>query len=261
MKKMKNQTRSILSITFVTLASIPIWLGAVAASNMTEEGSVTSRLVFGSIVTLLTLALLYSVLRFLNKKPFSFIFGKNNIRAFFIGLGFFTIPAAITLVASILFGLVEITPQASFANIAVSFLFVAGFIFISEALPEELIFRGYLFKKLSAFTKAWLTIALQAGLFLLFAFLIGAAGDPLDASFLLTFAITLGIVRAATGSVWAAIGFHLACMTFQQGFGNTWSLFTVSSPSLLQMYIFAMIPFSITIAILVSRISWSKKLN
>lgn len=258
MNKMKNQTKNLLSIAIVALGSIPIWLGAVATSNLIND-SLLSRVAFGGIVTIFTLALLYGVLRLLDKKPFSFIFSKNNLRAFFIGAGLFAVPAIITLVAFILLGFIEVTPQASFASVAGGLLLVAGLVFISEALPEELIFRGYLFKKLSSFTKTWLTIALQAGLFLFFAFLIGATSDLLDASFLLTFAITLGIVRAATSSVWAAIGFHLACMTFQQGFGSTWSLFTVSDPSTLQTLIFAMIPFSVTIAIFAGRIKWNKQ--
>lgn len=260
MNKLRNNTKNILSIAIVTIGSIPIWLGAVAASQMIED-SFLGHFVFGSIVTALTIALLYSVLHFLDKKPFNFILGKKNPRAFLIGIGLFSAPAAVTLGAAILFDFVEITSDASFSNIILSLLLVAGFVFISEALPEELIFRGYLFKKISSFAKAWLTIALQAALFLFFAFLIGAADNLLDASFLLTFAVTLGIIRAATGSTWATIGFHLACMTFQQGFNGAWSVFTVSDPSLLQTYIFAIIPFSITIAILAGKISWSKRLS
>lgn len=258
MNKLKNQTKNLLFIAIVTLGSILIWLGAVATSNMIDD-SLFRHIAFGSIVTTFTLALLYGILHLSDGKSFKFIFGKHNLRAFLIGVSLFTIPAIITLVAFILFGFIEITPQASFADIAGTLLLVAGLVFISEALPEELIFRGYIFKKLSSFTKAWLTIILQAVLFLVFAFFIGATGDLLDASFLLTFAITLGIVRAATGSVWAAIGFHLACMTFQQGFGSAWSLFGVSDPSTLQTLIFAMIPFSVTIAIFVGRIKWSKQ--
>lgn len=258
MNKLKSWPKNILSIALVTFCSIPIWLGAVAASNMMNS-NLLSHITFGSITTFFTLALLYCVLRFLDKKPFNFIFGVNNLRAFFVGAGLFIIPAVVALAAFSVFGFIEIAPQASLVSIASTLLLVAGLVFISEALPEELIFRGYLFKKLSSFTKTWLTIALQAGLFLLFAFFIGAADDLLDASFLLTFAITLGIVRAGTGSVWAAIGFHLACMTFQQGFGSAWSLFTVSNPSTLQTLILAIIPFSVAIAIFAGKIKWDKQ--
>lgn len=260
MSKLKNQTKNIISIAIITLASLPIWLGAVVTSNMIE-GTLASRIAFGSITTILTLAILYGVLHFYDKKPLSFIFGSKNLRAFFVGAGFFIVPTLITLVAAMLLGFIEITPQASFTNITGNLIALAALVFISEALPEELIFRGYVFKKLSSFTRAWATIAIQAALFLLFAFLIGAISDPVDASFLFTFAIVLGILRAATGSVWAAIGFHLACMLFQQGFGTTWSLFTVSDPSMLQTFILGMIPFSVTIGVLYSRINWKKYLN
>src|SRR3546814_12838769 len=70
----------------------------------------------------------------------------------------------------------------------------------------------------------WPAIILQALLFTLFAWAIGAAPTWLDASFIFFFGFVLGILRGAK-AVPAAIGFHLAFMSTQQFLGPAWGLF------------------------------------
>ena len=55
-----------------------------------------------------------------------------------------------------------------------------------------------------------------------------------------------------------SIGFHLACMTFQQSFTERWEIFAVSNEAMLQMYIFGMIPLSIVSAFFVIKMLDSK---
>lgn len=247
--------KNIFTIGGVTVASFAIWAGTLYIFNLQQ-----SRLVFGLVLSLLTLAVLVAILRWIDKKPINFMFGSGSApQAFGKGMAYFLVPALLALAVCLVLGIITITPTVDAGTLSVTILSIAGLVFLSEALPEELIFRGYIFKKLSLLLKQWAVIVIQAALFLLFAFVIGAVESPLDASFLATFAIVLGVLRSATGSVWGSIGFHLAAMTTLQSFGANWSIFTVSNPQLLQMFVLGIIPFSVTIAVLFSKVQWLKK--
>src|SRR3546814_12411173 len=82
----------------------------------------------------------------------------------------------------------------------------------------------------------WPAIILQALLFTLFAWAIGAAPTWLDASFIFFFGFVLGILRGAK-DVPAAIGFQLAFMSTQQFLGPEWGLFEVGNPDLMRMVV------------------------
>ena len=94
--------------------------------------------------------------------------------------------------------------------------------FFYEALPEELIMRGFIFDVLRHKLSVWQTVLVQAFIFLAFSFgvtllqvIVGIAST--DSLILLApelilhffFAIALALMRVWTGSIWAAVGFHL----------------------------------------------------
>lgn len=94
--------------------------------------------------------------------------------------------------------------------------------FFYEALPEELAIRGFIYDVLRLRLSMWKTIFAQAVIFIIFSasvtillVLINLSSVetlialPSQLIFHFFFAIALGIVRAKTGSLWAAIGFHL----------------------------------------------------
>lgn len=82
-------------------------------------------------------------------------------------------------------------------------------VFLFEALPEGLIFRGYLYRNRADHLPRWFAVAGQAVLFTAFGALVGD-GSVERIVVLLTFGLTLGALRVVTGSLWAPIGFHLA---------------------------------------------------
>lgn len=244
-------------ISLALVASVGIWQLALFVSSAISGDQTVNRMGFGLIVSLLAILLITVLYR--RDKGGSRLDILSHSKKFLIGMGWYVVPAALGLIAATLFGVVEISVNDAFVGALGAIFLVAMLVFLSEALPEEIIFRGYIFKKLKILNSRWAVIFLQAIIFTVFAFMIGALDSWLDASFILTFGISLGVLRAAVGSVTAPIGFHLACMTAQQSFSSQWSPFTVSDSMMLQTFIFGMIPISITIAFYATKISTVNK--
>lgn len=170
-------------------------------------------------------------------------------RSFALGMLCFAIPFAITLAICLATGLITLQTDAGFVSLALHAAAAVALVLLAEALPEELVFRGAIQSQLRREMPVWPAIIVQSLLFTLFAWAIGAAPNPLDASFLFTFGIVLGLLKVAA-ALPAAIGFHLAFMSTQQFLGPAWGLFEVGNPQLLQMLVCAIIPFSATIIFL-----------
>lgn len=250
---------NILKIAAITFLSVIAWLLSVFIAETQDVGSVSRHLLFGLAGFTFSVLLVASFYRLEGKRiklDFDFI---KHLKLFGAGVLCFAIPAVLALLAVIALGAVEVSVVPSLPEAGATVLLVMVLVALSEAIPEEIIFRGYVFAKLAESKKKWLTILLQAVIFTAFAFAIGALSDSLDASFIFTYGIVLGLLRASTGGVAAPIGFHLACMTFQQSFGEQWGVFEVSNGSMLQTYLFGMIPLSIVSAFLVTKMMNSKQ--
>lgn len=250
--------RTYLDIALVTVAAVAIWLGALAASRELGGEPLIGRGVFVVLVTLG--AALIVIVRVRAQPPRNAAWlglerGNWRIPPFVAGLSWYLVPAAAAFGLAAAFGAISVTALAPAGDVALTVLTLAVLVFMSEALPEELIFRGYLQSRLGDAAPVWAAIAGQAVLFTGFALAIGAVEDLLDASFLATFAVVLGLLRAASGSLWAPMGFHLACMTTQQTFSGAGQAAPLSDPQLAQMVLFAMIPFGLVIAALAARVS------
>ncbi|MCP2170343.1 CPBP family intramembrane glutamic endopeptidase [Goodfellowiella coeruleoviolacea] len=118
----------------------------------------------------------------------------------------------------------------------VTFLLVNSVIAVAlEALPEELAFRGYVYRTLSTRLRRWTAALVTTGLFLVtpaaanavqaaVSTLLGepappvsfapAGEDPVSYAILLAvFGTTLVVTRVATGSVWTCVALHLTFLT------------------------------------------------
>lgn len=167
---------------------------------------------------------------------------RNNILSFMVGFILWTIPAAIGLVICVMAGWVEITVQTNVNQLLMSVLILFITVFFIEALSEELIFRGYLYRHLQALFPHWATVLLQALLFTLFAYLIGAMYSFEQLLFLPGFAFLLGYFRAISGNVWTAVGFHAAIMTVTQMLSPLHNHFEVTGMFTLQFIVFILLP-------------------
>lgn len=232
------------------------WRGGIHLSMRATADPLASRTLFAATVSVASLALIAMALR-MHRRHLDWlgVTQKGAFKAACAGVLIYVLPAAAMLLVCITTNQVSVSPQVPVAELLSGVLLVATFVFASEALPEELLFRGYAWARLSEALPTWAVIVVQAMVFLIAAILMGAVATPLDASFLATFALVLGVLRAATGSLWAPVVFHWVFMTTQQATGNSWGLFTVDRPQTLQMLL-AMVPFSVAIIWLHRRVAW-----
>lgn len=131
------------------------------------------------------------------------------------GAAVWAIPAAATFAVLALLGApLSITRPAPEAAATVILLLIA--VLVSEAIPEEAVFRGYVTTALGAVTRGWWIIVVQALLFTVFAGAIRQNWSPADLALFLSMGIGLGYLRMITGSIWMPIGFHAAFQTGSQ---------------------------------------------
>src|SRR5699024_8408390 len=148
------------------------------------------------------------------------------------------IPASIGIIMSIMLGWVEIKIHTDLNYLLLSILTLFITVFLIEALPEEFIFRGYIYRYLNVIFPHWITIIIQTILFSLFAYFIVSMYSVEQLQFIPGFAIILGLFRAISGSVWISIGFHVAIMTSFQILGPIHGHFDVSGMITLRFFAF-----------------------
>lgn len=255
-----------IKIVAVLVPGIIIWnfISYLSETFMGEEYDALYHFIIASITTVLTLLLLKVLLKIdeISWKNLGQSTFKTNVFSFLLGFFLWTIPAMIGLLIFLLFGWVEITIHTDFNLLLLSILFLFITVFLIEALPEELIFRGYLYRHLNALFPHWSTIILQAALFTLFAYFIGAIYSVEQLQFIPGFAIILGVFRAISGSVWTSIGFHAAIMTAIQILGPVHGHFEVYGIFTLQFIAFILLPSVIgatVLSFIYPKYKWSEK--
>src|SRR3546814_12014064 len=145
--------------------------------------------------------------------------------------------------------MVSLRTDAALSTILLHGAAAIALVFLAEAFPEELIFRGAIQSLLRGQMPGWPALILQALLFTLFAWAIGAAPTWLDASFLLFFGFVLGILRCAN-AVPEAIGFHPAFLSPTQLLGPAGGLFSGGHHATVGLVVVVLITISATPAFL-----------
>lgn len=148
----------------------------------------------------------------------------KSLKGFALGSGLMLAPTAVTLLCTMIFGwaTVTINPTPG-ASSALTVAMLTAFFF--EALPEELVFRGYIYRNLSGTMRRWTAGLVTIALFTLLPVVLVliqrhvldmpvqiGPSDRITASYLLTmvlFGTFLQYLRTLSGTVWAGIGFHL----------------------------------------------------
>ncbi len=265
MKKYKMRD-IIIRIVTVLILGVIIWnfISYLSDAFMGQEYSPLSHFIIALITTVLTVTLLQVVLK-TDKNSWSQLGQstfKTNIFSFLLGFFLWTIPAFIGLFICLMLGWVEIQVNTDLNYLLLSILILFITVFFIEALPEELIFRGYIYRYLNALSPHWGAVILQALLFSLFAYFIGAMYAIEQLQFIPGFAIILGVFRAISGSVWISIGFHVAIMTATQILGPIHGHFDVSGIFTLQLFAFILLPSVIgatILSIVYPNYNWNKK--
>lgn len=167
---------------------------------------------------------------------------KNNAFSFLLGFFLWLVPATIGFVICLQLGLVDMKVQSDFNVIMISGLLLFVTVFLIEALPEELLLRGYIYRLLNVRFSHVVTVFAQVILFTLFGYFIGAIYSLEQLLFLPGFAFILGYFRAVTGNIWTGIGFHVAIMTATQLLSPLHAHFEVSGMFILQFFAFILLP-------------------
>ncbi len=116
---------------------------------------------------------------------------------------------------AIVVGWLEFRLDSPISEVITAVLLLTVLVFSLEALPEELVFRGYVHRNLIAVVLPWAAVTAQALIFVAFGlslWVISAEWGVLVERVALFFAMGVvpGIIRHISGSLWVTIGFHLA---------------------------------------------------
>lgn len=220
------RSRRIASVAWrIALALLPLALGLTVATTLlpatrdpSDPTTLTIRIATGLAISTLTIAAIALLIRYADRKRMRDA-GLTSIRTGWRlaiwGAIVWTVPAAITFGVLALLGS-PLTVTVPALDLARTVLLVLFAVLLTEALPEEAVFRGYVTTVLGAVTRGWSVIVIQALLFTVFAGVLRQNWNPLDLSLFLAMGVGFGYLRMITGSVWMPIGFHTAFQTGAQ---------------------------------------------
>jgi uncharacterized protein len=242
-------------ISIVFIAVTLVWLGirAFVDMQMGEEYSRSSHILRAVVTSIVIIPLIIAARRFLDRRPWSGLkLGslRTGWRPLVVGMICWLLPAAIGLAVSVTLGWTQITLQEPVGDVLALGAGLLILVFIYEALPEELIFRGYFYRNLVTEMPRWSAVLAQALLFVLWGLLNGGTNSFERIALFFVASLIIGIFRVITDSVWASIGFHLAFQTTAQLFGAIGGQFAISDPQILSLFAFGALPFGISLSIL-----------
>lgn len=207
-------------VTVVMIATFAIWQvmrWVTVRSFDPGELTVASRFVNALVVFGLAVPLVISGRRYLDRRTWSGLrlTGiREGWKPFVVGSVSWLMPAAVGMAVAQTLGWVEITFLATATETIAYVATLTVAVFLSEALPEELIFRGYLYRNLATAMAPWMAVATQALLFTIFgsALWVMAEGWSVIIERTMIFgviAVVIGCVRVATANLWSCVGLHL----------------------------------------------------
>ncbi|WP_191089862.1 CPBP family intramembrane glutamic endopeptidase [Nesterenkonia ebinurensis] len=217
-----------LRLVLITTGTLLIWLGVTRLTTVLwgAEMSLLQHIANAVGVFSLAVPMVLVINRYLDRRPVSALglhAEKRAWRDFLYGALTWLIPAGLGLTVALMFGWVEIRIDSSIAELIGVILLLILLVFVYEAFPEELIFRGYIYRNLTAAVAPWVAVVIQALLFSAFGTALWVISNGwgvfLERSVLFFgMAVVVGCVRLISGSLWAAIGFHLAFQVMMQLF-------------------------------------------
>ncbi|MCP3804784.1 CPBP family intramembrane metalloprotease [Allokutzneria sp. A3M-2-11 16] len=175
------------------------------------------------------LLLAYSLQRFVDRAPWSGLgitFNLRSVAHLLLGVLLGAAVMAVAHVFYVLFGLAEWRAGFRLDGVWLALLGVL----LSQAFPEEVLFRGYLFGTVRRERPLWTAVVVSSLVFgSIHIFSSGGTHNFFEQVLYMLmacgFGFALAACRAATGTVWLAVGFHTAHNVFSKAF-------TVTNPGL-----------------------------
>jgi membrane protease YdiL (CAAX protease family) len=209
------------------IALVVLVLGASVAATVallqgtddpSDPTTLLRRVGAGIAISALTLGVIMLVTRRIDRKAASDA-GLTSMRTGWPlaawGAVVWLVPAAAAFGVLSLLGS-PLTVSVPVTELVPSVLLLVLAVWLTEAIPEEAVFRGYVTTTLGTMVHGWWIITIQAALFALFAGLLRQSWNPVDLSLFVTMGIAFGYLRMLTDSVWMPIGFHTAFQTGAQ---------------------------------------------
>ncbi|HJX78345.1 CPBP family intramembrane glutamic endopeptidase [Glutamicibacter sp.] len=233
---------------------------AVALSNAadpTAHGTLVARILSGVVISTLVIAVIAILGRWTGQhslRAAGFTTASGDVQAFCLGIAAWTVPAAAAFFVLALFGSpLQITAPATEFWLVFGLLLPA--VLLAEAIPEELVFRGYVSAVLAERLAPWRVIGVQSALFVAAAILLRGEANLLDVSLFAAMGFVLGYVRLVTGSVWTAVGIHVAFQTASQLVFTHRVIEFGGSPEL-AMFALGAVPFTAAAILLPLLVAW-----
>lgn len=267
---MSTKRNAFVRVAIVWLSMIAIWLLLPVLRDMfwgTGAGgySFGGHVMSAVLATVLAVPMVVAVRRVLDGQSVESLglqMDGRVLKGLAVGALAFLLPCALGFAIVLGMGWTSIAPAVGWGEILAFIPLLIVLVFLFEALPEELAFRGYMQTNLETRLGYWGAIIAQAVLFALWGAALWTislgtiAFDRLVMFFFI--ALVLGIVRASTGSVWTSIGLHLAFQTVAQLLLNAErGHFTVQGVEMLQFVALGVVPFSLA-AVIVEYL-WRRK--
>lgn len=176
---------------------------------------------------------------------------KIAIRNFLIGIGFILVPLILTLILGAVFGWAKFSFNTNDKIVQTILLGLISTLF-TDALSEELIFRGYIYSNLKKHYSTWQSSLITLAFFVLAPLLLISlqnslniqGGVALSGGYVLNmvfFGAFMQYLRIIFKSIWVGVGFHLVFVQMNQWMGTSTDKFLQFSESSNQQ------PFQITL--------------
>jgi len=240
-KESSNLVIKIVSAFIIILVALTLLLAISAKTikTLNLDGIQISFLESSSITLFIVLGIWLLRKRLDRGSPISI--GLNNIpqglTKFILGFGLLLAPLLISLLIIQVAGWTEIKVNWQGAQIDMILLGMLS-VFITDALPEELVFRGYIFSNLLTKFVKWKSAIITTLLFVLFPLILypikSLLGSDLTTGivnnisigyigYMLFFGAFAVYLRILTKSIWTGVGFHLMFVYINQliGIDNT----------------------------------------
>jgi membrane protease YdiL (CAAX protease family) len=156
---------------------------------------------------------------------------RISTRNFLIGIGFILVPLILTLILSAVFGWGKFSVNTSDTIVQAILLGLISTLF-TDALSEELIFRGYIFSNLKEHYSTWVSSFITLAIFVLAPLLLITLQNSLNIEGavalsggyvinMVFFGAFMQYLRVIFKSIWVGVGFHLVFVQMNQLMGTT----------------------------------------
>lgn len=229
----EDRPRLVIRVSIVFVAAVAIWwlVSGVRVALLGTEYGLGERVLEAVLTSALVVLMVWAARRHLDCRGWAGI-GLPSLathwRSPVRGIAAYAVPAVLALVIVTTTGLVAWTLDAPVPELLGAIATLMLLVLLLEALPEELIFRGYLYRNLATVLPRGSTVVVQTVLFTAWGYAVGAGGGLDRLALFLVGGIVLGTLRAVAGNVWVPLGFHLSFQTFQQLFSPAWEQITVT---------------------------------